>query len=89
MNSCNHIEKDTISKRAKETAVEFMKEKENINFVPKDVEYTNAVGGGTVWVEGYDKEEPSQKYSVTVNYEDDKYTVGGVGSGDEVKTDQE
>ncbi len=89
LNACNDTDNAEVGKRAKEVAVQYMKNEKNINFVPKDVEITSAIGEGTVWVDGYNKDEPNEKYSVTINYENNKYSVGGVGSGDEVKTEEE
>ncbi|MCC5804667.1 hypothetical protein [Rossellomorea vietnamensis] len=79
--SCSNDNKDEIATKAKSVAVDYMKEEQNIIFVPEDVEFTSAIGGGTLWVNGYDKQAPSDKYSVTINYKDNEFEVGGIGKG--------
>lgn len=89
MSACNKQDQEEITKKAKQVAVDFMKSEESIDFVPEEIEFTSAIGGGTVWVEGYNKNNPSEEYSVTVNYDDNNYEVGGVGTGQEVEFEEE
>lgn len=88
LSGCNTSDKDEIEVKAKEVAIEFMKNQENINFVPDEVEFTTAIGGGTVWVYGHNKDNKAEEFSVTVNYDEDSYTVGGIGTGETVEEEE-
>lgn len=89
LSACNKQDQEEIAEKAKQVAVDFMKSEESIDFVPEEVEFTSAIGGGTVWVEGYNEDNPSEVYSVTVNYDDNNYEVGSVATGQEVEVEEE
>jgi hypothetical protein len=77
-------DEDKVVEKATKVAIEHAKEVDEKEFVPNgDVEFTTATGGGTVWIRGYYKDKPSERVSVTINYdyEADKYWGSGIGYG--------
>ncbi|WDC90831.1 hypothetical protein [Priestia megaterium] len=73
------MDKKEISKLASEVAATYMKDEENIKFVPKDVEFLGGEDLSTVLVHGYAEEKDKKKeMSVTVDYGDD-YRVTSYG----------
>ncbi|PVE71136.1 hypothetical protein [Priestia megaterium] len=75
----DEMDKKEISKLASEVAATYMKDEEDIDFVPKDVEFLGGEDLSTVLVHGYAKGKDKKKeMSVTVDYGDD-YRVTGYG----------
>ncbi|TCN10761.1 hypothetical protein EV581_104151 [Bacillus sp. BK006] len=73
------MDKKEISKLASEVAATYMKDEENIKFVPKDVEFLGGEDLSTVLVHGYAEDKDKKKeMSVTVDYGDD-YRVTSYG----------
>jgi hypothetical protein len=85
LTACNNESRKEISDKAKEVAIEYIKNEENRALVVEGVEFTSAIGGGTVWIDGYYEDDPSENVSVTVNYGDNGYSVGGTATGDIVE----
>lgn len=72
-------DKDQIVKKSSELAIKFLKDKENVNFLVDDYEFTSAIGGGSIFINGHDKNKPSEELTVTVSYtKEGSYEVGGV-----------
>ncbi|AUO14173.2 MULTISPECIES: hypothetical protein [Priestia] len=69
------MDKKEIEKTASAVAATYMKDEENIDFVPKDVEFLGGEDLSTVLVHGYAKDK---EMSVTVDYGDD-YRVTSYG----------
>ncbi|XIH54605.1 hypothetical protein C1N61_17935 [Priestia aryabhattai] len=66
------MNKKEISKLASAVAATYMKDEEDIDFVPKDVELLGGKGVSTVLVHGYaNGKEKKKEVSVTVDYGDD------------------
>ncbi|RID82397.1 hypothetical protein D1953_18100 [Peribacillus asahii] len=60
---------------------------EDKEFIPNgEYEFTSAIGGGSIDIEGYYKDNPSEGASVTIfyNYEKGEYRGGGFAYGDVV-----
>lgn len=73
------MDKKEIEKTASAVAATYMKDEEDIDFVPKDVEFLGGEDLSTVLVHGYAKEKDKKKeMSVTVDYGDD-YRVTSYG----------
>ncbi|MFJ7745335.1 hypothetical protein [Peribacillus sp. NPDC097295] len=87
MTGCGEDKKE-ITEKANEAAINYLKEEKDIAFEPESIEFTSAIGGGTVSVNGYDK-TTLEKYNVYVNYGDEKgYWISGYGTGEEVETEE-
>lgn len=66
------MDKKEISKLALAVAATYMKDEEDIDFVPKDVEFLGGEHLSTVLVHGYaNGKEKKKEVSVTVDYGDD------------------
>lgn len=73
------MDKKEIEKTASAVAATYMKDEENIDFVPKDVEFLGGEDLSTVLVHGYAEDKDKKKeMSVTVDYGDD-YRVTSYG----------
>ena len=87
MTGCGEDKKE-ITENANKAAINYLKEEKDIVFEPESIEFTSAIGGGTVSVNGYDK-TTLEKYNVYVNYGDEKgYWVSGYSTGEEVETEE-
>ncbi|MED3879854.1 hypothetical protein [Priestia megaterium] len=74
-----HMDKQEIEKIASAVAATYMKDEEDIDFVPKDVEFLGGEDLSTVLVHGHAKDKDKKKeMSVMVDYGDD-YRVTGYG----------
>lgn len=71
------MDKKEIEQTASDVAVTYMKDEENIDFVPKDVEFLGGEDLSTVLVHGHTKGN-KKAMSVTVDYGDD-YKVTSIG----------
>lgn len=72
------MNKKEISKLASAVAATYMKDEEDVNFVPKDVEFLGGEDLSTVLVHGYaNGKEKKKEVSVTADYGD--YRVTGYG----------
>jgi hypothetical protein len=88
LTACNGEDKDEVVKKATEEAINYAKEIKGKEFVPNgEYELTSAIGGGTVWIDGYFKDNPSERVDVTIdyNYEEDRYKGSGFGYGEVVE----
>lgn len=80
MNGCaeDNKDRDAISTKASEVAIQYIQKEYNRTMVIEDVEFTSAIGGGTVFVNGHFEDKPKEKVSVTIDHQND-YEVEGVG----------
>ncbi|MBZ6486449.1 hypothetical protein CCZ20_22350 [Priestia aryabhattai] len=72
------MNKKEISKLASAVAATYMKDEEDVNFVPKDVEFLGGEDLSTVLVHGYaNSKEKKKEVFVTVDYGDYRVTEYG------------
>lgn len=74
------MEKKEIEEMATNVAIEYMLVEEDIDLVVTDVQITND-DVGVAFVNGYEKNDKKEEYSVMVNYLND-FEVEGYGSGE-------
>lgn len=77
----SHSEKEDIIKKSSQVAIEYIKKNEKKDLVVDNVEFTSAIGGGSVFVHGHLKDKKKEKYSVSVSYQQD-YKVQSIGYGE-------
>lgn len=91
LTACNGEDKDEVVKKATEEAIDYAKEIEGKEFVPNgEYEFTSAIGGGTIWIDGHYKDNPSERVVVTIgyNYEEDRYEGEAFGYGEPIEEEK-
>ncbi|WP_028403256.1 hypothetical protein [Ectobacillus panaciterrae] len=74
----NKTEDKKLLKNAEEETVKFFKEKEHVDVIVTKSEFSSAIGGDTIFVDGYVKEDPTRKISADVHYKDN-YNIDSFG----------